>query len=131
MGSALSSGLTDEFDVRVLRVFDAERYILLIHHRAPPRLHVVFKHGYTALDQLKAWVHAVEVSMMIRQESSRFERDPDVIQMAYVRVCEHFSPFVERLKERGWDINAGILVAGTPTVLAEWREVDVERKKDI
>jgi len=125
----------NKFDGELLRMFNAERYVLLIDHRTHdnklPRLRVVFKHGYTPLDQLKAWVHAVEVGMKMRQGSGRSEKDSDIIRMAYTRVQEHFSAFIERLRERGWDVSAGILVAGTPKVLVEWREVGVEPKKDI
>jgi hypothetical protein len=89
-------------------------------------MHIVLKHAYTPLDQLKAWVHAVEVGRLARSAVG----SSNVI-VAYADVQRHFDTFIEKLEEAGWDVNAGILVPGTPTVLVEVRGVEVEEKKNI
>lgn len=158
IGSSLSSVLSGPISRDVLNIFDNERYILWFDHRclySVPgrsalgvkgflRLHICLKEGYTPLDQLKAWVHAIEVGTAYKKPPVSLQGDEDLaaalLRTAYQEVDRLFSTFVERLRDGRWDIDAGAMLTGTPrSILMSVREGDeappgeleLEARKDL
>lgn len=99
-------------------------------------LHICLKAGHTPLDQLKAWVHALEVG---REYVSTTTDDPvSLIASTNQDLEYHFASFIEHMRGLGWDVEEGALMTGTTgAVLVSVDDedgagdVDLEEKKDI
>ena len=84
------------------------------------RVHISLKEGYTTRDQLKAWVHAVELCRSVAAQtkgSSTKDIDAvDAIVSAYGTVESQFSSFLDGMGYVGWDCVDCSLLTGTPSV---------------
>jgi hypothetical protein len=85
------------------------------------RVHMSLKDNYTTRDQLKAWVHAVELCQSV---SARTKGSPvddldavDAIVTSYDTVQSHFSSFLDEMGSVGWDCMDCALMTGTPSVI--------------
>lgn len=134
IGSTLSSILTHPLSERVWDVFQGERYILWFDPRCiypispgsqnmcvwgPLRLHICLKEGYRPSDQIKAWVHALEVCRLYaRGKVSDMSAEEDeamaLIRISYRTVDDSFSIFIEGLREMGWNMTEEALMTGPP-----------------
>jgi len=130
IGSSVRRILCQPISSQILSIFDQERYLLwfdpqnLFSVPGRPgqslqgylRLHICLKEGYTALDQLKAWVHAQEVgrTYMLRLTVEDEEEAAAIIRNTYQVVEEHFSSFVDRMRNVGWNTDDGQLLTGSP-----------------
>lgn len=103
-----------------------------------PLLHICLKDRYTPQDQLKAWVHALELARACNTTTS----DPvSLISASYQGLDRGFKLFVQYMESMGWDVKEDALMTGAPgAVLVSLisNEVDsidsidsLESKKDI
>ncbi|KAF8816705.1 DUF647-domain-containing protein [Phlegmacium glaucopus] len=95
------------------------------------RVHISLKDSYTTQDQLKAWVHAVELCRSVAAEmkgSSIEDIDAiDAIVTAYGTVERHFSSFLDGMESVGWDFVDCALMTGPPaSVVVSELEIDSE-----
>ena len=85
------------------------------------RVHISLKEGYTTQDQLKAWVHAVELCRSIAAQtkgSSTMDVDAvDAIVSAYGTVERQFSSFLDGMEYVAWNCMDCALLTGTPSVI--------------
>ncbi|KAJ3504466.1 hypothetical protein NLJ89_g7919 [Agrocybe chaxingu] len=134
IGSSFSDILRSPLPVELLDVFDQERYILwfdprsLVHHdgQDPARsltfsglrhLHIFLKEGYTSTDQLRAWVHAVEVCCD-RSILADDETDPlEIIRTAHRTISSKFSDFLSKLCAAGWNTDEVAIMTGAPQLV--------------
>ena len=123
IGARLSDVLTVRSDYQdLLDVFSEQKYILCIDAQdvadgtRVPWIHIYLKDGYTPLDQLKAWVHAMETAALWTANSSTREHSSsaDCTRDAFLIVELYFLPFVERMRQVGWKVDEGALLAGSP-----------------
>jgi len=82
------------------------------------RVHISLKDGHTTRDQLKAWVHGVELcrSVAIQAKDSPL-RDVDAVDAvvtAYGTVERYFSSFLDGMGSVGWDYGDCALMTGSP-----------------
>jgi hypothetical protein len=112
-------------------------------------MHICLKEGHTAADQLKAWVHAVEVGMLWSQSNTTTQNkvadDEDeasaLIRMAQHHVEEHLPVFVDRMCRVGWNTDGHIMTGVPRALLMSARSADppleldgglaMERRKDV
>jgi hypothetical protein len=158
IGSSLSSILSGHISQNVLNTFSRQRYFIwfdrqCLHYlpgRDTPiikgflRLHICLKEGHTPMDQLKAWVHAIEVGRSYKQlPGSASSGGDDIFRLlhtTYLMVDSMFPEFEYRLRVGRWDVDAGAMLTGTPrSVLVSVQEGDTtsprepepEAKKDL
>ena len=85
------------------------------------RVHISLKEGYTSRDQVKAWVHAVELCRSVAaQTKGSSTKDIDVVDAivsAYGTVERQFSSFLDGMGSVGWDCVDCALLTGTPSVI--------------
>ena len=85
------------------------------------RVHISLKEGYTTRDQIKAWVHAVELCRRVAaQTKSSPTEDIDAVVaiVSAFGVVEHqFSSFLDGMGYVGWDCVDCALLTGTPSVI--------------
>jgi hypothetical protein len=89
------------------------------------RVHISLKEGYTTRDQLKAWVHAVELCRSVAAQTKDSSKDSstkdidavDAISSAYGTVESQFSSFLDGMGYVGWDCVDCALLTGSPSVL--------------
>ena len=96
------------------------------------RVHISLKEGYTTRDQLKAWVHAVELCRNVAKGSSTKDIDAvDAIVSAYGTVERQFSSFLDGMGYVGWDCADCALMTGTPSVVVSelGNNLELEDKK--
>lgn len=163
IGSSLSEHLSRHqlpvwIATRLLYLFDAERYLIwfdagclsqsLVHVKDKTgivikrdvvssgslRLHISLKEGYTTQDQIKAWVHAVELCRRLRAQtksSSTGDIDAiDAIASAFGVVERQFSSFLDGMGYVGWDCVDCALLTGTPSVIiSDGNDSGLENKK--
>lgn len=82
------------------------------------RVHISLKDGHTTRDQLKAWVHGVELcrSVAIQAKDSPL-RDVDAVDAivtTYGTVERYFSSFLDGMGSVGWDYGDCALMTGSP-----------------
>ncbi|KAJ6469339.1 vitamin B6 photo-protection and homoeostasis-domain-containing protein [Mycena sanguinolenta] len=111
-----------------------ERYVLWFDHSSLlPRLngsdelrpgavhlHICLKEGNSTADQLKAWVHAVEVGrMLLLQQRASFPRPApaELVLAAHRRVNPIFAGFLNGLCAAGWNTVDVVLLSGSPRAL--------------
>lgn len=82
------------------------------------RVHISLKHGYTTRDQLKAWIHAVELCRSVAAHTKGSPTEDihalDAIATAYATVEHHLSSFIDGMGSVGWDFVDCALMTGTP-----------------
>ena len=99
------------------------------------RVHISLKEGYTTRDQLKAWVHAVElcrnVAAQTKGSSTKDIDAVDAIVSAYGTVERQFSSFLDGMGYVGWDCVDCALMTGTPSVVVSelGNDLELEDKK--
>ena len=85
------------------------------------RVHISLKEGYTSRDQLKAWVHAVElcrsVAAQTKDSSTKDIGAVNAIESAYETVESQFPSFLDGMGYVGWDCVDCALLTGTPSVI--------------
>ncbi|KAK7059840.1 vitamin B6 photo-protection and homoeostasis-domain-containing protein [Favolaschia claudopus] len=92
-------------------------------------LHICLKEGNSTVDQLKGWVHAVEVGkMLLLQQRASFPRPgpAEIILAAHRRVDPLFPRFLDGLKTVGWNTTDAVLLPGSPRALIVSIEADVD-----
>ena len=127
IGTALSSLLSNSgpsFHAHfneTLTCFKNERYVLcfdpsyIASRNGPPQLHICLKQNHTPLDQLKGWVHALELA---RACTTRNTDDPAaLIAASYRGLNDGFRQFIEHVRNLGWDMQEGALMTGTPSAV--------------
>ncbi|KAJ7216726.1 vitamin B6 photo-protection and homoeostasis-domain-containing protein [Mycena haematopus] len=101
-------------------------------------LHICLMEGNSTTDQLKAWVHAVEVGrMLLLQERASFPRPApaELILAAHRRVVPIFTSFLDGLRAVGWNTADAAMLPGSPRALIVSieptdLETDLEEKKE-
>jgi hypothetical protein len=89
---------------------------------------VSFKEGYGSLDQLRAWLHALEIAAIwsARPSPSPSEIE-DMVPSTRETLRKEFSRFMECMKEAGWNIEEGAMMMGSPGSVI----MPPETKKDV
>ena len=102
-----------------LHVFGGERYVLFIaggKGQGQLTTLVCFKDGYCPMDQLQAWVHAIEVARRLRDLGDN--ADPvDVLRSTLLATREALPGFVQSLAEAGWETGNDSMMYGSPNHL--------------
>ena len=104
-----------------LHVFDGERYVLFIaggndHGLRPVTISVSFKDGYRSMDQLQAWIHAIEVARRLHDRGDN--ADPaEVLRSTLSAIREALPGFVQSLVEAGWETGDDSMMFGSPNHL--------------
>ncbi|KAJ8580158.1 DUF647-domain-containing protein, partial [Rhizopogon salebrosus TDB-379] len=100
--------------LKMLLHFQNEPYVLFVTDHRPwgqqgPSILVSFKEGYDSLDQLRAWLHALEIAATwnARTTSPTASETEDIVFSTHDTIRKHFSPFMECLKRAGWNIEEG------------------------
>ena len=96
----------------VLDVFRDEAYILWPASSASQAALIVLKEGCTAVDQLKAWAHALLLAKRLRGQDDPAS-SPDRLIAELRRTLEDTRHTFERsirvLRDKGWDMNVAAL----------------------
>ncbi|KDR76506.1 hypothetical protein GALMADRAFT_210481 [Galerina marginata CBS 339.88] len=152
IGSSFSQVLRQPCPPEVLDLFNRQRYIIWFDHRCVreqlgstkrqtlhglTRLHIFLKEGYTGDDQLRAWVHAVEVCRSrasASRESTRGELEArEILQMADETVTKQLTKFVTEMQAAGWNTDECAIMTGSPDAVVTRITVEdrhVEEKKN-
>ena len=98
------------------------------------RIHISLKEGYTTRDQIKAWVHAVELCRRLTAQMKGLSTsDIDAvlaIVSAFGVVERQFSSFLDGMGHVGWDCVDCALLTGTPSVIiSDGNDSGLEDKK--
>ncbi|KAF8886816.1 vitamin B6 photo-protection and homoeostasis-domain-containing protein [Infundibulicybe gibba] len=109
----------------LLPLFAEEEYVLWPEHHPDGRLHVAvsLKAEHAFRDQLRAWVHAAEVCVAGRSDAAKEKpADVEALALAWVRRAQEtvqscFSEFVHEMRQVGWDMDDGMLMAGAPSLV--------------
>ncbi|KII91281.1 hypothetical protein PLICRDRAFT_38015 [Plicaturopsis crispa FD-325 SS-3] len=128
--SAVCPSASAAYCQRLFDLFKDEKYILCVNPTSPPRLHICLKEGYTNLDQVKAWAHALE-AVCPRSSLSDDEAALSALERSYAWISEHFPIFVADMDAAGWNTAEGSLSTGQPKslILRTGRDDDVDAKK--
>ncbi|KAG5653728.1 hypothetical protein H0H81_010983 [Sphagnurus paluster] len=154
IGSSFADVFHDHFPAPLLDIFKHERYLLWYDHqclyRIPGRegqhvhsaalhLHILLKDGYSAHDQLKAWIHASDLCQAVSSASSNKEPDDksddalSLIQRTLQGSTQGFPDFIENLRGAGWSVEDVALMPGSPkavlTGVEQTEEVVEESRK--
>lgn len=97
-------------------------------------IHISLKEGYTTRDQIKAWVHAVELcrhlTALTKTSPTKDIDAVDAIVSAFGVVDRQFSSFLDGMGYVGWDCVDCALLTGTPSVIISDRnDSGLEDKK--
>lgn len=102
----------------LIKAFSNEKYILWAEARhSTHNVQVFLKDGHTALDHLKAWIHAADFVSLCPLNASSLPELMHHLEESKKTVDRHFQTFVGGLKEAGWDIDAPGLVSGSPITI--------------
>lgn len=103
-------------------------------------LHICLKERNSAVDQLKAWAHAVELGRMLllqQRASLPLPAPAELVLAAHRRVEPIFAEFLRGLRNVGWNTTDAALLSGSPRALIVSieptdleTETDLEEKKD-
>jgi hypothetical protein len=99
----------------VLDVFGDEKYVLWPAESSEQAALIVLKEGCTAVDQLKAWAHALLLAKRLRD--GRLDDDTSIphdrllaeLRQTLKDMREMFVNHVDTLREKGWDLNVAAL----------------------
>ncbi|KAF8156624.1 vitamin B6 photo-protection and homoeostasis-domain-containing protein [Crassisporium funariophilum] len=129
IGSSFSEILRQPVPPELLRLFQRESYLIWFDHRCLrqgrdsievhgiTRVHICFKENYTAEDQLKAWIHAVELCQRLSSTTGRANKGIDALDAIFSThgtVSQHFQDFQEKLQSVGWNVGDSTLMTGSP-----------------
>lgn len=121
------SGAFDDLAIKLtdlLDVFASEGYILWLPDKPGSRLHskealIVLKRDCTALDQLKAWMHAWMLVQMrenaplneklYKTDDSFAHPRLNELRASLAMTCQAFTQYVPALKEAGWNLDIAAL----------------------
>lgn len=119
--------------LKMLQHFQAEPYVLFVAEpgswgQRGPCILVSFKEGYVSLDQLRAWLHALEVAAIwsARPNPSPSEIE-DMVLSTRETLRKEFSHFIWYVKEAGWNVEEGAMMMGSPGSVI----MSSETKKDV
>lgn len=104
----------------MLQHFQEEPFVLFIaDHKQwgqqEPSILVCFKDGYDALDQLRAWLSALEIAATWNAHpSSTISEIENIVASAHEALKKQFPRFMQCLKEVGWNIEEGAMMMGSP-----------------
>ncbi|KAG2359614.1 vitamin B6 photo-protection and homoeostasis-domain-containing protein [Suillus spraguei] len=122
--------------LKMLQHFHEEPYVLFVAvprswGRRRPCILVSFKEGYGSLDQLRAWLHALEIAAMWSAQHTRPNPSPseieDMVLSSHETLRKEFSRFMEYMKEAGWNVEEGAMMMGSPGSVI----MSPETKKDV
>lgn len=131
IGSSLSQIVQAPIPLAVLDLFARERYIIWFEASclSPaksekdqlrlyglPRMHVCFKEGYTSEDELKGWIHAVEICRVVCLSNEPADILP-TLRAAYEVANSLFSDFKTKLDGASWNTTECALLAGSPAAV--------------
>ncbi|KAF8429451.1 vitamin B6 photo-protection and homoeostasis-domain-containing protein [Boletus edulis BED1] len=117
----IKSQCTAEHIESALHVFGGERYVLFIaggndHGLRQGTIAVCFKDGYHSIDQLQAWIHAIEATRRLCDPED--DADPvDVLRSTLPATRGAIPRFVQSLAEAGWETGNGSMMFGSPSHL--------------
>lgn len=120
-GSALSMAFVG--------IFSTEKYLVCFDPKTPltkeslhdpkyrPSIHVCFKQEYSADDQLKGWLHAVEICRLIALKKTPDLTDPEAAQRALIKstyedVKKQYDGFKKKLEKADWNLSEHYLMSG-------------------
>ncbi|KAG1867617.1 vitamin B6 photo-protection and homoeostasis-domain-containing protein [Suillus tomentosus] len=105
--------------LKMLQHFQEEPYVLFVAEsrswgRRGPCILVSFKEGYGSLDQLRVWLHALEIAAMwstrhMRPSVTSPSEIEDVVLSTHETLGKEFSGFMRCMKEAGWNIEEGAM----------------------
>jgi hypothetical protein len=118
-GSVLSKDYLD--------IFLADKYIVCFDPKTPlaangignlPTVHVCLKEGFTRIDELKGWIHAVEICRSLALSQGPNGKGSETSELKYIRstfqdVKDKYDRFVGRMKEAGWNFDESHLASGS------------------
>lgn len=109
---------------RMLQHFQEEPYVLFVVEsrswgQRGPCILVSFKEGYGSLDQLRAWLHALEIASMwstrhMRPSVTSPSEIEDIVLSTHETLRKEFSRFMVCMKEAGWNTEEGAMMMGSP-----------------
>lgn len=77
---------------------------------------VCFKDGYRSMDQLQAWIHAIELARQLHSFGD--DADPvDVLRSTLLATREALPGFIRSLVEAGWETGNDSMMFGSPNHL--------------
>jgi hypothetical protein len=114
------TGALDKLPVKVsdlLEVFTAEGYMLWLHDVQTTEVLVVLKKDCTALDQLRAWVHALILVQSRRMKLLAYVDQGDGYAVPRLAELKHtlrerrnvFEKYTAVLRSKGWDLDVAAL----------------------
>lgn len=141
IGTSLTSLLSTsgpafhEYFKDTIACFKDEKYILCFdpsYIESPkglPLLHICLKTRCTPQDQLKGWVHALELA---RACATATTGGPASLISASCRgLDDAFGLFIQHMRNMGWDVKEGALMSGAPgAVLVSVSSIEVESGDD-
>jgi hypothetical protein len=110
--------------LKMLQDFQEEPYVLFVAEsrswgRGGPRILVSSKEGYGSLDQLRAWLHALEIAAMwstrhMRPSVTSPSEIEDMVLSTHETLRKEFSGFVTCMNEARWNIDEDAMMMGSP-----------------
>ncbi|KAG1733976.1 vitamin B6 photo-protection and homoeostasis-domain-containing protein [Suillus lakei] len=107
--------------LKMLQHFEEEPYVLFAAEsqswgQRGPCILVCFKEGYGSLDQLRAWLHALEIAAIWSTQPMRptVSEIEDMVLSTHEMLRKEFSRFMGCLREAGWNIEEGAMMMGSP-----------------
>lgn len=135
---SVASQCTVEHMASALHVFEGERYVLFIaggNGRGSRRVNVLvcFKDRYRSMDQLQAWIHAIEVARRLYDLGDNVNQ-ADVLRSTLLGIHDALPGFIQSLVAAGWETGDNSMMFGSPNHLilevAEGTCVNGEDKKE-
>ncbi|XP_006463639.1 hypothetical protein AGABI2DRAFT_120451 [Agaricus bisporus var. bisporus H97] len=101
-----------------LDIFHADKYIVCFNpsHETGhlPIIHICFKEGFTRADELKSWIHAVEICRSIALNQVPVQKGAlEHIRSTFQVVKEKYDHFVDHMKKAGWNFDESHLASGS------------------
>jgi hypothetical protein len=93
----------------LLDVFGEEKYVLWPAESAEQAALIVLKEGCTAVDQLKAWAHALLLAKRLQGGTSSKDRFLTELRQTLKDTRRVFEKQVDALNKKGWDLNVAAL----------------------
>lgn len=114
-----------------LHVFGGERYVLFIAGGRLRRITtlVCFKDGYSSMDQLQAWIQAIEVTRRLCDLRDNADL-VDVLRSTLLATRDVLPDFVRSLVEAGWETGSDSMMFGSPNHLMLGLEEGLEDIRD-
>ncbi|KAG1731112.1 DUF647-domain-containing protein [Suillus paluster] len=107
--------------LKMLQHFQEEPYVLFVADRRSwgrrgASILVCFKEGYGSMNQLRAWLHALEIAAVwsARPTHPTASETEDIVFLAHETLRKEFSRFMGCLKEAGWNIEEDAMMMGSP-----------------